>query len=196
MRRRGRSLLMLAGSLARRAPEPVAGAESLEPFDAFARVDLWWRQPKWSRREWRLEADGRIVAAMRGEPVFGDTSHVRFADAAFDLRRGWTGNIEARAAGSPERIARYASRWTGAGRVELPGEETLEFVPIGFLHRAHELRTRDGHVLVRLESHASIARHEVQVLLEDPARGRGDLKLLLALVMADVYAPKRHSSGG
>lgn len=194
MRSRSRSLLVVPGSRSEAADRRGDPGGELAPFDAGARADFWWRQPRRFRQEWRLEADGREVAAMKGEPLFSRTSRVRFSDAAYEMRRGWSGNVEVRAEGAGEPLARYVSRWSGGGRVETPAGDVLAFVPVGFWHRTHELRTEDGHVLVRLESHDGFSRHEVQVLFEDPVRRRDDLRPLLALMAAVVFAPKRHSS--
>jgi hypothetical protein len=190
----GRRLrLLVPESRVRSAARSDEAEVALAPFDAAARAEFWWRQPKRFRRAWVLEADGRAVAAMKGEPVFSQTSRVRFSDAAYVMRRGWTGNAEVRAEDAAEPLVRLrAGFWTS--RVLTSSDETLKFVPIGLFQRAHELRTEEGHVLVRFESHEGFARHEVQVLIEDSARGRDDLRPLLGLVAAIVFAPKRHSS--
>jgi hypothetical protein len=190
--RRNRSVLLVPDS--RGDAAPPRDAEALATFDSANRGEWWWRQPKWSRREWGLEQDGRLVAVLRGERLFSNTSHVRFADAALAVRRGWTGNAEVRAEGAKEPLARFVSRWSGGGRIEPPaGADPLELVPTGFWKRAYELRTADRLVLVRFESHDRLLRHDVQVLPEDPARRRDDLRLLLALSAAMQFAPKRHS---
>ena len=188
-----RSWLIVPGARGLSAARRDDAVVGLDPFDAGARVDFWWRQPKRFRQEWLLEADGRAVASMKGEPIFSRTSRVRFTDAAFEARRGWTGNLEVRAEGAVEPLARLFARWSG-GRVETPSGDTLALTPIGFWHRAYELRTEDGNVLVRLESHDGFSRHEVQVYFEDPVRRRTDLRPLLVLMAAVVFAPKRHSS--
>lgn len=190
----GRRLrLLVPESRERQAARYDEPGEALAPFDAAARADFWWRQPRRFRQEWVLEADGRAVAAMKGEPLFSQKSSVRFAGAAYEMRRGWAGGAEVRAAGGAEPLAKLAARWWTCPVTTRSGE-TLRFVPVGFLRRAHELRTEEGHVLVRLESHEGFTRHEVHVLLEDTARGRDDLQPLLGLLAAIVFAPKRHSS--
>ena len=190
----GRRLrLLVPESRMRSAARSDEADVAIAPFDAAARADFWWRQPKRFRRAWVLEADGQAVAAMKGEPVFSQTSHVRFSDAAYEMRRGWTGNTEVRAEGATEPLLRLRSGlWTS--RVLTPSGDTLKLVPIGFWQRAHELRTEEGHVLVRFESREGFTRHEAQVLIEDSARGRDDLRPLLGLMSAIVFAPKRHSS--
>jgi hypothetical protein len=125
--------------------------------------------------------------------LFSSTAHARFADRAFDVHRGWTGNYEVREAGSPQALARFISRWSGGGRLETPAGEGLEVVSRGFWKATLELRTAEEHVLARFESHDSLFRHELQVLPEDQARKREDLPVLVALVAAIVFAPKRHS---
>jgi hypothetical protein len=168
-------------------------ADALAALDPRERGEWWWRQPKWSRREWRLEAGSRTVAFLKGESLFSSTAHVRFADAAFDVHRGWTGNFEVRPEGSPESLARFVSRWSGGGRLESAAGDPLEVVSKGFFTKTIELRTPEEHVLMRYESHDSLTRHEVQVIAEDPARKRDDLRALIALSGAILFAPKRHS---
>jgi len=190
---RRRSVVVVPGARRAAAARLDALAGELAPFDPEVRAELWWRQPRRFRQEWRLEADGRAVAVMQGEPLFSRVSRVRFAGAAYAAKRGWTGSVELRAGDAMEPIARLAARWS-ASPVEAPAGDTLRLVRVGFWGRVHELRTADDHVLVRLESHEGLTRHEVQVLLEDPARRRPDLPALLALAAAVVFAPKRHSS--
>ena len=172
---------------------PQGEEDTLAPFDADNRDEWWWRQPKWSRQEWRLETGGRTVAFMKGESLFSSTAHVRFADTVFDLHRGWTGNYELRREGSPEALARFVPRWSGGGRLEMPAGDRLEVVSKGFWKSTLEVRTDEEHTLVRFESHDSLTRHEVQVLPEDPARERDDLPVVLALAAAVLFAPKRHT---
>lgn len=191
LRRRG--VLLAPARRPRAAVRLEALGAELAPFDPAARVEFWWRQPKRFRQEWRLEADGRAVAALLGEPFFSRVSRARFTDASYEMHRGWTLNIELRAAGSPERLGRLLSRWS-RDRIEAPAGDTLHLVRMGFWGRTHELRDADDHVLVRFESHDGFARQEVRVQLEDPARRREDLRALLALVAAHLFAPKRHSS--
>jgi hypothetical protein len=167
--------------------------EALAAFDAGERGEWWWRQPKWSKRAWKLEAGGRVVAELEGESLFSSTSRVRFDGLSFEVHRGWTGNAELRGGAEGDRLARFVSRWTGGGRVEPPAGDRLELVPTGFWQRSHELRTEDALVLARLESHDGLTRHEVRIELEDGARRRDDLRALIALASAIVFAPKRHS---
>lgn len=175
------------------AAAPVDTGEALAAFDAGERGEWWWRQPKWSKRAWKLEAGGRVVAELEGESLFSSTSRVRFDGLSFEVRRGWTGNGELREDADGVPLARFVSRWTGGGRIESPAGDRLEFVPRGFWQRTYELRTEDELVLARLESHDGLARHEVRIELEDAARRRDDLRALLALASAMVFAPKRHS---
>lgn len=180
---------------------PGAGAEprrddaqdALAPFDADERGEWWWRQPKWTRRAWTLGAGGRAVASLAGESLFSNTSRVRFSEAAYEVHRGWLGTCELRDEGSPEARLRFVLRWSGGGRFEAPGSEAVQLVATGFWKRTLELRTADEHVLARLESHDAFTRHEVRVHLEDAARRRADLTLLLALSAAIALARKRHS---
>jgi hypothetical protein len=188
---RRRHAVVVADERGGRARE--AGTGDLAPFDADERGEWWWRQPRWSKRAWKLDAGGRVVGALDGESFFSSTSRVRFAALAFEMHRGFTGNGELRAPGGPERLARFHASWRGGGRIDAPAGDRLELVPTGFWQRSYELRTEDALVLVRLESHDSLTRHEVRLELEDAARRRDDLPALLALASAVVFAPKRHS---
>lgn len=193
MMRLKKRLLFVPPTGAGPGSRPGEAEEELARFDPGVREDWWWRQPKWSRREWRLEVGTRLAALMKGEGVFSRTSRVRFAGAEFELRRTWRGHIQVRTGGAAEPVTRLVSSWRGGGHVVTPAGDRLHMVPIGFWRRAFELRTEDDLMLVRFESHEGIARHEVQVLLEDPARRRDDLRLLLALAAAVVFEPRRHS---
>lgn len=171
----------------------TADDASLAPFDAGDRGEWWWLQPKWARRAWRLEVGGRLVAELRGEAFFSRVTRLRFANAAYEAHRGLIGNVELRAEDSPEGLAKFVHRWTGGGRIETSAGARLEMVPTGFWRRTYELRTEDELVLARFEQHDSFVRHEVRIALEDAARRRDDLPMLLALASAIVFAPKRHS---
>jgi hypothetical protein len=192
--RRRRSILVVPGPHGDGAPRTDGGADEPAPFAADDRGEWWWRQPRWSKREWTFDQGGRVAAVLEGESLFSSTSHVRVAGAAWEVHRGWTGNSELRLAGTKEPLARFVSRWNGNGRVETAAGERLELVPHGFFRKSWELRDADEHVLVRFESHDGLTRHELQVQAEDPARRRADLPELLALVAAVVFAPKRHST--
>lgn len=192
MGRRKRPVLLVPG--ARTEPTPLAGGggDALAPFDPAERGEWWWRQPRWSKRAWTLEAGGRTVGLARAEGFFSGTTRVRFAGGVFEVRRGWTGNFEARAEGGQDALARHVGRWSGGGRIELPGGDDLEMVTTGFFGGAREIRTADRLVLLRFESHEGFLRHHVRIVPADAARARRDLELLLALASAVVFAPKRH----
>lgn len=192
MRGRGRRQVLVAAQGGPSAVVREGDADTLAPFDSRERGEWWWRQPRWSKRAWTLEAGGRTVAVLEGETLFSSTSRVRFADAAFEVRRSWTGNGELRPAGGGEPVARFVTRWTGDGRILSEGEAPLELVARGFWHRTIELRTTDELPIVRFESHNGLARHELQVVLEDTARRRKDLPALLTLATTIVFTPKRH----
>lgn len=165
----------------------------LAPFDAEARGEWWWRQPKWSKRAWTLEVDGRPIAELAGESMFSSLSRVRWAHAAFEVHRGWTGNAELRDA-TGEARARYRARWTGDGSIDAPNGDALELVATGFWKRRYVLRTADELPLATFELQESFARQEARLVLEDGVRRRPDLAAVLALASALVFAPKRHSS--
>jgi hypothetical protein len=187
-------MLVVPDSREARAPRTDGNADGLAPFDPAHRGEWWWRQPKWSKREWRLEQDGRLVAVLERERLFSTTSRMRFSDAAFEMHRNWLGNADLRQFGAKEPLARFVSRWLGGGRVEPADGEPLELVRSGILwNRAHELRTTDGLLLVRFESHDHFLTRDVQIVPEDSARRRQDLLPLLALTAAVIFAPKRHS---
>lgn len=191
---RRRRMLVVEDSRAPRATRPDDAADGLAPFDPAHRGEWWWRQPKWSKREWRLEQDGRLVGVYEGEAIFSRTSRMRFAGSAFEMHRSWLGNADVRPLDVKEPLARFTSRWMGGGRVEPAAGEPLELVTTGMLWtRAHELRTTDELLLVRFESHDHFLTHDVQIVPEDSARKRQDLLPLLALAASIVFAPKRHS---
>lgn len=179
------------------APAEAAGeaaeAAPLAPFDALARVEWWWRQPRRFHSGWRLEAGGSAVAELSGEGLLSTKSVARLAGRTVEIHRGWTGSLELRAPGGREPLVRSEMRWTGAHRVTGANGDALVLEPVGFWRQSHELRDADGHVLVRLESHDGFSRHEIRVEIEDAARGRDDLPLLLVLAAAVAYTRKRHS---
>lgn len=171
----------------------AADAAPLAPFDPLARVEWWWRQPRRFHSGWRLEAGEAAVAELSGEGLLSTKSVARLAGRTVEIHRGWTGNIEVRAPGERAPLVRSEMRWTGAHRVTGANGDALVLEPVGFWRQSHELRDADGLVLVRLESHDGFARHEIRVELEDAARRRGDLPLLLVLAAAIAYTRKRHS---
>lgn len=176
--------------------EPGGGtdaAAALAPFDPLARVEWWWRQARRFHSGWRLEAGGVAVAEISGEGLLSTKSAARLAGRDLEIHRSWTGGIEVREPGSREALVRGEARWTGAHRVSGANGDALELAPVGFWRPSHELRDADGHVLVRLESHDGLSRHEIRVELEDAARRRADLPLLLLLAAAVACTRKRHS---
>lgn len=191
---RKRRLMVVPDSRAEREARPAETVDGPAPFDPAHRGEWWWRQPKWNKREWRLEHDGRWVGAYQGEGLFSNTSRMQFAGAAFEMHRSWTGHVDLRPPGVKEPLARYTSRLLGGGRIEPAAGEPLDLVTTGRLwKRSYELRTADELLLVRFESHDHFLTHEVQIVPEDAARRRPDLLPLLALAAAIVFAPKRHS---
>ena len=187
-------MLVVPDSREARAPRPDDSPDGLTPFDPAHRGEWWWRQPKWAKREWRFEQDGRLAGVIQGEAIFSRTSRMRFAGAAFEMHRGWTGNTDVRQLGAKEPLARFVSGWLGGGRIEPAVGEPLEFVRTGILRRSpHELRTTDRLLLVRFEFHNRFLTHEVQIVPEDSARRRPDLLPLLAIAAAILFAPMRHS---
>jgi len=190
--RPGRVVAALRGGTA----EPGGGTAArapLAPFDPRARVEWWWRQKRRFHSGWRLEAGGVAVAELAGEGLLSTKSTARLAGRELEIHRAWTGGIEVRETGSREALVRSEARWTGAHRVSGANGDALALEPAGFWRRSHELRDADGHVLFRFESHDGIARHEIRVELEDAARRRADLPLLLVLAAAVAYTRKRHS---
>ena len=186
---RKRARVLVARAPEKRAPD----AGGLVAFDATARGEWCWRQPKWSKRAWTLEVDGAAVAELAGESVFSSLSRVRYAHAEYEVHRGWTGNAELRdTAGEPR--ARYRSRWSGDGRIETGDGATLELVAAGFWKRRYELRSSDELPLARFELEDQFVRQEARVVIEDGLRRRPDAAEVLALASAIVFAPKRHSS--
>lgn len=186
-------MLVVPDSREAREPRPADATDGLAPFDLAHRGEWWWRQTKWSKREWRLEQDGRFVGMLEGEATFSKTSRMRFAGTAFEMHRGWAGNADVRPPGSKEPLARYISRWLSGGRIEPAAGEPLELVQTGILwKRAYELRTMDGLLLVRFECHDHFLTLDVQIVPEDFARRRKELLPLLALAAAILFAPKRH----
>lgn len=191
---RRRRMLVVPDSREAREPRPAETADGPAPFDPSHRGEWWWRQPKWTKRQWRLEQDGRLAGVYEGEGLLSNTSRMRFAGASFEMRRGWLGHVDVRPLGEKEPLARFVSNLFGGGRIEPAAGETLELVKSSILWKhAHELRTPDGLVLVRFESQDHFLIHEVQIVPEDAARRRPDLLPLLALAAAVVFAPKRHS---
>lgn len=190
---RGRWRRGLVVNAGREAAVATTEAEPLAAFDAANRGEWWWLQPKWSRRAWRLEVDGRPVAALRGEAIFSNLTRVRFAGHSYEVRRGFLGHASLRAEGAEATLAKFTSTWMGGGRIETASGERLALAPIGFWQRTYELRTDESFVLARFESHDSLVRHHVRIEFEDAARRRDDLQILVALVSAMVFAPKRHS---
>ncbi len=188
----GRVVTTLRGGHAEPGGETGAAA-ALAPFDPLARVEWWWRQARRFHSGWRLEAGGVAVAELSGEGLLSTKSTARLAGRELEIHRAWTGGIELREAGSREPLVRSEARWTGAHRVSGANGDALALEPVGFWRQSHELRDPDGHVLVRLESHDGLARHEIRVELEDAARRRADLPLLLLLAAAVAYTRKRHS---
>jgi hypothetical protein len=171
----------------------TAAAAPLAPFDPLARVEWWWRQPRGFRAGWRLEAGGVAVAELSGEGLLSTKSAARLAGRELEIHRAWTGGIEVRETGSREALVRSEARWTGAHRVSGTNGDALALEPTGFWRQSHELRDADGHVLFRFESHDGLSRHETRVELEDAARRRADLPLLLLLAAAVAYTRTRHS---
>lgn len=188
----GRVVTTLRGGHAEPGGETGAAA-ALAPFDPLARVEWWWRQARRFHSGWRLEAGGVAVAELSGEGLLSTKSTARLAGRELEIHRAWTGGIEVRETGSREALVRSEARWTGAHRVSGANGDALALEPVGFWRQSHELRDPDGHVLVRLESHDGLARHEIRVELEDAARRRADLPLLLVLAAAVAYTRKRHS---
>lgn len=179
--------------VARATAGSASDAADLAPFDATAGGEWWWRQPKWTKRAWVLEVDGRATAELAGESMFSSLSRVRWAHAAFEVHRGWTGNAELRDAAGEAR-ARYRSRWTGDGHIEASNGDTLELVATGFWKRRYVLRTADELPLATFELQEGFARQEAHLVLEEGARRRPDLAEVLALASALVFAPKRHTT--
>ena len=191
---RRRSAVVVLDSLPARASRPGGTEEGPAPFDPAHRGEWWWRQPKWTKREWQLEQDGQLVGAYQGEGLFSNMSRMRFAGAAFEMHRSWRGHADVRPAGEKEPLAKFVPRLLGGGRIEPAAGEPLQWVRTGaFWKRSSELQTTEGILLVRFESHDSFLTHEVQIVPEDSARRRPDLLPLLALAAAIVFAPKRHS---
>jgi len=191
MRGRGRTAVVV--NAGRAAPTAGDAAGGLARFDALERGEWWWRQPRWSKRAWTLEAGGRAVAELARESIFSRTSRIRFDGLDLEVHPSFTGNAELRAPGGDAPLARFRSRWTGDGWIEAPAGDRLELAGKGLWRRTHELRTEDQLVLARFERHHRFARLEMRVEFEDAARRRSDLRELIALSSALLFAPKRHS---
>ncbi len=191
---RRRSILVVPPAGGDAEARAGADAGALAPFDPNDRGEWWWRQPSRRHRRWRLEAGGRAVATLEGSGGLGRTYRATFAHAAWTLKLGFVGGLEARR-DDGEKVLRFVPHAFSVGHLELPGEERLEVKHLGIFSHAFEVRTGEGFALLRARPHHGFLRFEARIETEEAGRRRPDLALLTALAGVLATRPRHHSQG-
>lgn len=175
-------------------PDPDETLE-LATFDPNARGTWRWTQPGRFVARWRLEVDGRLVAAMRGEGAFGRAIVVRFADATWDVRTHFPHALRLTRRGESTPHARFQPGWWSGGRVLREGRDALLWRREGFWGMRWALRSPEQLPWLHLIVQRDFLRRGCVVELEDAARRDPDLAMLLALAWVLVLQAHRgHAS--
>jgi hypothetical protein len=163
---------------------PAAAAGKDEPlgaFDAAFRGKWTWMQPSWRQAHWRLLAGDVAVGVLDGRGFFRTPRVARFADATWTLRHDWTGRTRVFAEGRDEPVAVFRSRWFGRGVLEAGSQPPLVWRRESLWRWNYAFFTPELLPLVHFRTRRRAFRHEAAVELEDAARTRADLPMLLAL---------------
>jgi hypothetical protein len=161
-------------------PAPAAPAAELAPFDPLERSEWRWTQPRRSRSRWELFAGDRRVATLESERGWSRAMIARFAGETLILHASLFRNVSVERVGDPAPRVRYVPHWLRGGRIET-ADEALKFRMTGFLSGVFEIRTPEDLPLVGFRSRRSFLRQDCTISIEDAARRRRDLPLLLAL---------------
>jgi len=191
---RRRSILFVPPAGEGDALHPGEDAGGLARFDPNEPGEWWWRQPSRRRGRWQLDAGERTVATLERTRVMSRTYRAAFAHAAWTLRLGFGGGLEARREDG-ETVARFVPHVFSIGRFELAGEERLDLKSAGIFSDAFEVRTGEGFVLLRARPRHGFLRLEARIEAEEAGRRRADLALLTALVGVVATRPRQHAHG-
>lgn len=195
---RKRRLLVGPGPEAGAAPAPGAGTAAPAPFDPQARGEWWWRQPHRLHRDRQLEVDGRVVATMSGSRGFARTIRAAFEAQSWVIHRRFAGGLDVRAEGLEEvgpALRFVRGFFLGGGHLETRSGERLEVKRTGFFTPGYDLRTAEGDLLLRARTKHGFLRFEAAIEIEDAARRRDDLPLLVLVVGVLATTPPRQSHG-
>jgi hypothetical protein len=115
------TILGWGGARTGEAPAPPEPA----PFDASARGEWAWEQPRRLRSYWELHAGDAVVGTLTGRGLLSESAEMRIAGARWTLRPQFPAGMLVCAGHAAEPLVRYRAGWLGGGRIERTGQPTL-----------------------------------------------------------------------
>ena len=142
---------------------------------------LEWRQPGAFARSFELRRGDALLGTLKFTKTFGSLAEGRTSRAAWSFKRNgfFSTNATARVLGTEQDIAVYQPNWTGSkGMVTLAGGERLILKNTSFWGGDWGWYTESDNPLVLFKSRG-VFHHGSDISVEEPARRRPDLPLLL-----------------
>lgn len=174
------------------APQPsLAPAQELAEA---ARRGFEWRKRRGSRRAWELFSGESCFATLSPTSWHSRVFTATWANATFELRRGFAGRTAIYQEGSEEPLARFRPGWFFGGHLELPDGQHLLLQHRGFWRARWEVTTQDGIVLVSHRIRLDWPRGRMAAVeVEEGARRHPQLAAILTLAWHRILSVRPHA---
>jgi len=147
----------------------------------WARGPLEWRQPRWHRSEWELQASSQPIGTLVERGILRKRALGHGPSGDWEFGHRWTGEVWISPAGSGEMTARFRPTWWGSGVITAASGFEYGWRRAGFWWPDHIIASDSGFACLCFRRRRAFSRIGCDVVIEPEGLRIPELEALIFL---------------